>query len=131
MELSRRQFTFGLFSSGVVATTGFIPSLPVASQPVPTFEMISVRRIADYVYEAIEEAFKKGLNSGFEDETLNQCVSEYMRPMMEYIYSKHVIYDWRVICDASNNSDPTKLVLDVYYTPMFKPELVYIRGVGS
>ena len=84
------------------------------------FDRINVRRLFIYLEQAIKGAAKDQLFE-FNDEITRTNFVNIVEPFMRDVQSKRGIYDFRVICDETNNTaaviDNNEFVADIFVKP--------------
>lgn len=84
------------------------------------FDRINVRRLFIVLEKAISKASKKLLFE-FNDEFTRQTFRSMVEPFLRDVQSKRGIYDFRVVCDRTNNTpeiiDRNEFVGDIYIKP--------------
>lgn len=84
------------------------------------FDRINVRRLFIVLEKAISKASKKLLFE-FNDEFTRQTFRSMVEPFLRDVQSRRGIYDFRVVCDRTNNTpeviDRNEFVGDIYIKP--------------
>ena len=84
------------------------------------FDRINVRRLFIYLQDVISEAAKSQLFE-FNDEITRTNFVNIVEPFLRDVQAKRGLFDYRVICDESNNTatviDNNEFVADIYVQP--------------
>jgi hypothetical protein len=91
-----------------------------ALEKTSAFDRINVRRLFIYLEEAISQAAKDQLFE-FNDAVTRTNFVNVVEPFLRDIQSKRGIFDYRIICDESNNTasviDNNEFIADIYIKP--------------
>ena len=97
------------------------------------FDRINVRRLFIVLEKAISKASKKLLFE-FNDEFTRQTFRSMVEPFLRDVQSKRGIYDFRVVCDRTNNTpeiiDRNEFVGDIYIKPARSINFIQLNFVA-
>ena len=98
------------------------------------FDRINVRRLFIYLEKAISAAARDQLFE-FNDETTRTSFVNVVEPFLRDVQAKRGIYDFRVICDETNNTaaiiDNNEFVADIFIKPARSINFVGLTFVAT
>lgn len=99
------------------------------------FSFVNVRRLFDLIGVSVSKAL---LFSEFEpnDDFLRRQIVNMIAKYLETIQNQRGINDFQVVCDSSNNSNPTELArgqlnLDVYIQPTLPTRIIQLKLIAT
>lgn len=97
------------------------------------FDRINVRRLFIVLEKAIATASKYSLFE-FNDEFTRSQFRNLIEPFLRDVQGRRGIYDWRVVCDATNNTaeviDRNEFVGDIYIKPAKSINFIQLNFVA-
>lgn len=97
------------------------------------FDRINVRRLFIVIEKAIATASKYALFE-FNDETTRQSFVSLVEPYLRNVKARRGIYDFRVVCDETNNTptviDRNEFIGDIYVKPTKSINFIYLNFVA-
>jgi len=99
------------------------------------FSFVNVRRLFDLIGVSVSKAL---LFSEFEpnDDFLRRQIVNMIAKYLETIQNQRGINDFQVVCDSSNNSNPTELArgqlnVDVYIQPTLPTRIIQLKLIAT
>lgn len=97
------------------------------------FDRINVRRLFIVIEKAIATASKYALFE-FNDQTTRQAFVNLVEPYLRDVKSRRGIYDFKVVCDETNNTpvviDRNEFIGDIYIKPTRSINFIYLNFVA-
>lgn len=94
------------------------------------FDRMNVRRLFIVMEKAVAKVMKYFVFE-LNDEFLRQTVASTLNPYFRDIKGRRGIYDWKVTCDANNNTneviDRNELIVDIKIQPARSAEFIYVN----
>lgn len=110
--------------------SGIVFGQKTATAKPSAFDRLNVRRLLIYLEKAIATACRYMLFE-FNDEFTRARIRGLIEPFLRDVKGRRGIYDFRVVCDESNNTgeviDKNGLVIDVYIKPTRVAEFIQLN----
>lgn len=140
MILTRRGFlkTVALATASTILS-GTIPTETQASVSIPApapvdglsrIENPSAQQIAAYIQKQLEKSLDQFVFE-LNDSTTREALTEVASEFLEVLKTERAIYDYKVVCDESNNREESVLTLDIYAQPSRTWEFAHVRSMLS
>lgn len=132
MNISRRLFikTLGVLGFLPTVATASLPLPPVVEEIKPGYDEIhSIESLEEYNQRM--QAFFEKLKFEMNDSYLRNRILHFSDKLLNSLHVKGKLYDYRTICDLTNNTpneiDKNKVVVDVFVKPDKTQEMIHIN----